>query len=399
MENSQAAAVDKLSNALWTRDFFLICFVNFSMFLGLQLLLPTIPVFVVHLGGLETDVGIVMAIFTVSAMLARPLAGLLSDTRGRQGVLIVGLVIFIIAVAGYNWSTGIAALLAIRFLHGLGWGLCTTASGTIAADTIPLPRMGEGMGYFSLATAFSMAIAPAAGIYFITNLSFTHLFFTSAALAIAALILSLTISYRKVEHTTVSPRATLYEKSVLNTSLIIFLVTATYGAVVSFIVLYAAELGINNIGPFFIVFALTTLISRPLSGRLVDKKGYNVVIVPGMLLLVITMLVLAAANKMWVFLTSAALYGLGFGSVQPSLHSLAVRIAPSNRWGAANGTFFSAFDLGVATGAVFWGIVSQAVGYSYMYASNIIPGLLALAIYLLVCKKQAAQLIQRNSRP
>ena len=35
---------------IWTRDFLLICFANFFVFLGFQMTLPTIPLFVESLG-------------------------------------------------------------------------------------------------------------------------------------------------------------------------------------------------------------------------------------------------------------------------------------------------------------------------------------------------------------
>lgn len=375
------------SQPLWTKDFILISLANLAMFLGLQILLPALPVFVDYLGGEDFHVGLVIGIFTVSAMLVRPWAGFFLDTKGRRGILLGGLVIFIASAMAYNWSTGITLLLLIRFLHGLGWGACTTAAGTVAADIIPGPRMGEGMGYFGLATALSMAVAPAAGIYVINNFSFTHLFFTSAFLAFLAFMFSSGIHYRKVEQDPNAPKPVLYEKSAIRPSLVIFFVTTTFGSIVSFLVLYAMERGITNIGPFFTAFAVIMFISRPVSGILVDRKGYDIVVMPGLLLLAAAMLILAAADTLWKFLAAAIVYGLGFGSVQPSMQALTVRNIEPSRRGAANGTFFSSFDLGIGAGSVLWGLLSQAVGYAHMYAIASVSGILALSIYLISGRK------------
>ncbi len=387
MQDSASVPTKSSSLPLWTKDFMLISLTNLAMFLGLQLLLPTLPVFVDHLGGNDSHVGMVIGIFTVSAMIIRPWAGFMLDTKEKRGILIGGLTVFIVSAIAYNWAAGIVFLLLMRFLHGLGWGACTTAAGTVAADVIPLSRMGEGMGYFGLATAISMAVAPAAGIFIINNYSFTHLFLISAALAFFALVFSLGIKYQNIIQAAANaPKPTLYEKSALRPSLVIFFVTTTFGSIVSFLVLYANQRGIDNIGPFFTIFALIMLISRPFSGILVDKRGYDIVVIPGLLLLVGAMLILAASDTMWMFLFAAAFYGLGFGSVQPSMQALAMRDAEPNRRGAVNSTFFSAFDLGIGGGAMVWGILAQFTGYSLMYAFASIPGIIALLTYIMLGK-------------
>jgi MFS family permease len=49
----------------------------------------------------------------------------------------------------------------------------------------------------------------------------------------------------------------------------------TYGAVVSFLALYAQTMNVTNVGPFFTMYAITLMITRPLFGRIADKKGFD----------------------------------------------------------------------------------------------------------------------------
>lgn len=343
-------------------------------------------------------VGLVVGIFTFSAMLVRPWAGFFLDTRGRRGILLGGLAIFIVSALAYNLSTSLILLLLNRTLHGLGWGACTTAAGTVAADTIPPRRMGEGMGYFGLATALSMAIAPAAGLFLVNNYTFTHLFFTSALLACIAFVLAASIRYHKVSNKSGPVRPALYEKKAARPSLVVFFVTSTFGALVSFLVLYAGQRGINDIGPFFIVFAVTMFVSRPLAGPIADKKGFDVVVIPGLALITFTMLLLSTARTLETFLIAATCYGLGFGATQPSLQALAVRGLPPQRRGAANGTFFSAFDLGIGASSIGWGFLAQATSYSFMYAAATIPAVLAAIIYLSPRGSKILRSLKENER-
>ncbi|MFA7468847.1 MAG: MFS transporter, partial [Desulfotomaculaceae bacterium] len=339
---------------LWTRDFILICLANLTIFLGFQMLLPTLPVYVKHLGGDEAMAGLVIGVFTISAVLIRPFVGMALDIYGRKVIYLVGLLIFLLSSLAYNWVPTVAMLLAIRFIHGFGWGAASTAGGTIATDVIPKQRLGEGMGYYGLATTLSMAVAPAAGLYIIDNASFTTLFVISAAFGLATFILGSLIHYEKIAGD--GQRGTLYERSALRPSLVMFFVTTTYGAVVSFIALYGAQRGIVNIGIFFTIYAVVLTLIRPVAGILVDRRGFNVVVIPGIICIGVSMLVLSQAQTLPMFLLAGVIYGVGFGLVPPGMQAMAVKNVPPNRRGAANATFFSSFDLGIGIGATMWGV-------------------------------------------
>ncbi|KJS11466.1 MAG: MFS transporter [Desulfotomaculum sp. BICA1-6] len=371
---------------LWTRDFILICLANLTIFLGFQMLLPTLPVYVKHLGGDEAMAGLVIGVFTISAVLIRPFVGMALDVYGRKVIYLVGLVIFLLSSLAYNWAPTVAMLLAIRFIHGFGWGAASTAGGTIATDVIPKQRLGEGMGYYGLAATLSMAVAPAAGLYIISNAGFTTLFVISAALGVATFILGSLIHYEKIAGA--GQRGALYERSALRPSLVMFFVTTTYGAVVSFIALYGAQRGIVNIGIFFTVYAVVLTLIRPVAGILVDRRGFNVVVIPGIICIGAAMLVLSQAQTLSMFLLAGVIYGVGFGSVQPGMQALAVKNVPPNRRGAANATFFSSFDLGIGIGATLWGIVSKLTDYSQMYLYASIPALVALVVYIILSGRE-----------
>src|SRR5690625_1814337 len=135
---------------IWTRDFILICIANFFIFLGFQMTLPTLPLFVKELGGSDQSIGWIVGIFTFSALIFRPYAGKLLETKGRKFVYMFGLAVFAVTVGAFAVVTTIIFLLIIRFIQGIGFGFSSTATGTIATDLIPPKRRGEGMGYFGL---------------------------------------------------------------------------------------------------------------------------------------------------------------------------------------------------------------------------------------------------------
>ena len=116
---------------IWTRDFILICLANFFVFLGFQMTLPTIPLFVESLGGNERLIGLVIGIFTFSALIVRPFAGQALETKGRRFVFLLGLIVFVFTVGLFGFMTSIFLLFAMRIIQGGGWGLSTQLQGQL----------------------------------------------------------------------------------------------------------------------------------------------------------------------------------------------------------------------------------------------------------------------------
>lgn len=388
---------EKKSVTLLTKDFILIIIINLLIFFGFQMFMPTFPVYIKKLGGGDSMVGLVVGIFTISSLAARLLSGMALDRIGRRVVFLAGLGVFILAVLSYNWLPTIGLILAFRLIHGFGWGASSTASSTIASDIIPKERFGEGMGYFSLASSLPMAIAPAVGLFVVSNFSFTALFFVSAGLAALGFLLAFALKYHKVDmQERPKTKAAFFEKSSVRPTIIIFLVTITYGSIGSFLPLYAAQKGIQNIGLFFTVYALSLLVSRPVFGRIADKLGHNFAVIPGLICVLITMVLLAQASAMPMFLIAAFVYGIGFGAVVSSLQAMAVANTPPYRRGAANATFFTGFDSGIGLGAILCGSVATAVGYSRMYLWAVVPALLAFILYFAFTNNKKSVISKNN---
>ncbi|MGI6090099.1 MAG: MFS transporter [Saccharofermentanales bacterium] len=376
---------------LWTRQFILITFINLLIFFGFQLITPTLPVHIKNLGAGDNMVGWVNGVFTIATLLIRPFIGVGLDRLGRKGIFLSGLLVFIAITASYTWLSTVALILFFRFIHGFGWGALNTAANTIATDIIPVSRFGEGMGYFTLASNVAMAISPSIGLYIIAKCSFQAASLLSSGLLLLGLVFSFALKYRRIEQQDQPiKKAALFEKTAIRPSIIIFFVTITYGVVNSFLALYAIERGIANGGMFFTVMAIALVVSRPVFGMVVDRFNYGYAIIPGLLSIIFSMSVLAQTSTLSLLLVSGAAYGVGFGAAQTSLQAMAVSEAPRDRLGAANSTFFTAFDSGIGVGSILLGNVAAAFGYSKMFLWSIAPVVLALLLFLFLTGRAKA---------
>ncbi|MCG7381554.1 MFS transporter [Paenibacillus sp. ACRRY] len=381
------------SPRLWTMDFVLITAASFFLFFGFQILLPTLPVYMLDLGGNNTAVGLIISIFTVFSLFTRPLVGALMN-RSKKGWLIAGLILCFLIISSYNWTVSVAMLLLARCIHGVGWGIVTVTSSTIASDIIPANRRGEGIGFFGLASTLAMALAPAIGLALLDGKWQMHGVIVVAAVSTVLSLLCVWGVKKQRKQSDASSgsgdqvqaktsfRSQLFEPKALFPSLLGLLIGIVYGGIVSFITLFGEEAQIGNVGLFFTLNAICLLIVRFISGRLFDRKGHTWVILPGSVLLAASLLVLSYAHSMTMLAISAVLFGFGFGAVQPSLQAWILnRVEPELR-GPANATFYSAFDLGIGGGALLLGRLAEASSYAMMYRYSFLVIILFCIIYI-----------------
>jgi len=371
---------------IWTRNFILLCFANIALFMSVQVLLPTLPLYLFKIGGSQQDVGYAMGAYTICAMVMRPIAGWLVDTYGRKKIVTLGMVLMLAISGLYRIATQPLMIIVIRGLHGLAFGIVGTAIGTIVADSLPAARFTEGMGYFGLTSSLSMAVTPIIGFWLADNLGYSVLFLWISVMSLVALLLSLPVKGKKIPINASARSVTdiwinLLEKSSIPASSVMFLLAAVYGSVLSFISLYASESGINNLGLFFTAMALSMLISRPLSGRWADRGGTNKVIYIGHIAIFSGSLIISLSHSLGVLMIAGAVFGFGIGFCMPTLQALAVRYVPVDRRGAATGTFFIALDLGIGLGTILWGYVAAASSYQTMYLATLIPIIMAGVLY------------------
>lgn len=103
----------KKREKIFTKDFAFILLANFFIFLGFQMTLPTIPLFVHKLDGSDQLVGIIVGVFTFSALLFRPYAGHALETKGRGFVYLTGLAVFSLSVGVFGFLTSIVFLMLL----------------------------------------------------------------------------------------------------------------------------------------------------------------------------------------------------------------------------------------------------------------------------------------------
>ncbi|MBN1569792.1 MAG: MFS transporter [Acidobacteria bacterium] len=381
------AAIETENNRLLTSDFVAASVANFANSFGMQMLVATLPVYVISLGGSQTDAGLVSGALAFVALLFRPFMGWLTDAWRRRPLVLIGTSCYGFASIVYLLGSSIPALLFGRFVHGFGLSCYTTASNAYVADIAPYRRRAEAVGLFAAAQALGLILGPVIGFMIIEAIGFHNLFYFSGGLAFTAFFISIFARERRnagsIKRQSWSLRTGIVSVEALPMAWMALCMGMSFGAVSAFIAIFARSRGFQNPGFYFMVQAVALLISRIVAGRLADRYSRNLAIIPGFILATIALGLLPFARSLAYFIVSASLFGFGFGAAQPATMALLIdRVKPEHR-GLATGTYYTGFDSGVATGSILLGMVSQHLGFAVMWPIAAACTILGLAGFLI----------------
>ncbi|MFC5648347.1 MFS transporter [Paenibacillus solisilvae] len=376
-DQSQPPTLLEKPEKLWTNSFISLTLSYFLLFLSLQMLLSPFPSYVKD----QFDPGaftlsLLTSLFALSAIVARFATAALMRRFQRRTLLFTGLGIAAITTACYPFANSVGILLLLKACFGIGFGMSSTVLPTLVSQIIPKRRLGEGIGYFGLSTSLAMSIGPAIGLSVLGSYGFpllTLLGTAAAAIIIPLLLISRSMPQQpvkvaeKMHASSTAAQSRPFNKRVLFPALLNALFSVTYGGLLSFIALFGGEVHLKNIGIFFLFNAVTVLIIRPISGRLFDSKGHIVLLIPGALFIIGSLLVLSYTASMSMLIGSALLYGLGLGVIQPTTQAWMLRESAPEHHGFTNSLFYNSTDFGVAVGAMLLGTIASATSYAVMY--------------------------------
>jgi MFS family permease len=385
---------------LWTKDFITIFLTTFLVYLSFYVLMTTLTVYAIEeFSASESNAGLAASIFIIGSLIARLFTGRYMERIGRKRSILGGLSLFLLATLLYFAANSLGLLLLVRLIHGMAFGIATTAMATAVMDTIPTERWGEGIGYYTLSTTVATAIGPIIGISFFKWADFTMIFVVCTLFSVASIVISLFTEVHEAMTAREQSDSTkgfkikdFFEAKAVPISIIIAIISFVFSGILSFLTVYTKEIGLlDATSLFFIVYALFLFISRPLSGRLFDIKGENVVTYPSLVLFAIGLLLISQSDDSLSLLLAAVLVGIGYGPIASCFQAIVVKESPVPRIGLATSTFFIFVDAGNGIGPFILGFMVPVVGFRGLYVILAIVVLACVMIYYLLHGKKAMQ--------
>ena len=366
------------------------CGFTFTVFLSAFQLLPAAPFRIRELGGSTLASGLFLGFLTFASAFSAPLTGSLADRIGRPRTLLIASLVIAACSVVYAVTSSYRLMLALVIVHGVFWSGLLTASGAYMTSMLPARRRAEGIGYWGLSSIGALAVAPPIA-FWILHYGWFWLCVCCGALNLVMAAIAWTLrearqadADRAREEHAAGP---WIEWRVLAFSLTLFLYSFGYGAITSFSAVYADALGVAPKSIYLTTVAIVVLLTRPLSGTLADRIGHRRIFLPCLVLIAWGLGVLALHGSRGSLVTSALVFGLGFGTAYPTFIAYVMRDVDARRRGAAFGAVLLAFDTGVGSGSTATGWLIQRFGFSAAFGTAAVLSAVALPYFLLVDRK------------
>lgn len=375
-------------NKLLNKTYLMLNLVNLITAFGFSMIASIVSSYAVSLGAGLTLAGTLAGIFSLSALLIRPFTGIALDILSKRNMSIFSTIMICISFIGYACASNIPVMLFFRVLHGMSFGISSTAAMALVSEYIPKERLGEGLGYFGLGQIISRICGPYIGILVRDKFGYQKLYIFISILTLLAVVLLFMVKVEKREFKSIKKisSAIRWENLIVKDCVVYAMVAGLFslvnGVTSSFLILLGDERGINKIALFFSVNAIVLFILRFMVGRFIDKSRLTPIVIMSLILASTSMFMIGKSTGVSIILVAAVLVAIGQGTGQISLQSACIKRVDAARVGVATSTYYIGADIGQGLGPIIGGKISDLSSYKIMFYIIAILMLIGIMVFI-----------------
>ena len=358
LPTADVAAGERLLTAAFIR----LTLADVAYFTATGVAIYTLPLWVTGpIGSDKSGAGLAFGAFAVSALILRPVAGRLADTRGRRPLLVGGALISAVGMLGTAYADNLVLVILLRLLLGVAEAAFFVASIATLADLAPPSRMGEATSYNSLGLYLGLAFGLPLAEMLVRTAGFRAAWYGAAALSLIAAVAAAGIKNLRSGVATGGRIRLIYWKAV-PPALGFFASVVAMGALFAFGALQANAVGLMPASTPLFVYGLVVVAGRLSLARFLDR-------LPALMLGAVALVIIAGGLMIMAFWTTplgmvlgAAVFALGVTLSTPAFFSAIFATAHPSERGAASGTASVFLDLAMGGGPMLLGLAAQAGG-------------------------------------
>lgn len=363
------------------------------------MLIPELPAYLGSLGGAEYK-GLIISLFTITAMVSRPFSGKMADKVGRIPVMVIGTSVCFFSSLMYPIVTSVAGFLLLRLVHGFSTGFTPTGLTAYLSDIIPARKRGEAMGLLGTAGTVGMAAGPAIGGAVANNFGLNFMFYTSSGFAIISILILMGIKETLQQRNPFTHevlkihKRDLFEPRVLVTCIVMVLTAYSYGAVYTVIPDFGEYAGIRNKGLLFTFLTVASLSVRLVAGKASDYFGRRSVLIVSTGIAVVAMVLLGFGTTPRDLMIAVTLYGFAQGMTSPTLFAWATDLSDEKHKGRGISSLYIFMEMGIGIGAFASGWIYGNQPENFRITFVTCAALAGLAFLYLLSRRGPASVTQ-----
>jgi MFS family permease len=368
---------------------------TFVCYFTIAILLAILPMHVhLRLGYGTFVAGLVISTQYVATVLSRPRVGRMVDVLGPKRIVVLGL--FICAASGLLTfaaaffhiaaSVSLALLLFGRLLLGIGESMVGTGATMWGIGRVGAQHIAKVISWNGVATFTALAVGAPFGVLLQQHWGFASAGIVIFAVSLAAAALALRMPRVPVSPSRHLPFAHIFW-SVAPHGTVLALGGIGFGVLATFITLYFANLHWSGAAFTLSLYGTCFVVTRILFNSLITRLGGFPVALVSLFVEILGLLLLWLARVPTTAFVAAALIGIGYSLVFPSLAVEAVRHIPNENRGTALGAYNAFIDLSLfLTGPVAGAIISHS-GYRNLFLISAAGVFLAFCLTIILASR------------
>lgn len=381
--------------------------------MGVGLISPILPLYARSFGVSLTMVGLVITAYGLSMLLLDLPTGRLVDRYGRRFFLISGALLIAASALANGLATDFWQLVVFRLFQGVGSAFINTAAMVSIVDLTQVNNRGKILSYYQGSRLLGSGLGPAIGGFAAQYFGLRAPFFLFAAVAFLAALWSFwRIPETGADVTQATPlqrRASVFslqEVKALLGNLSFFLIALVtvmmhvlHGGVRTTVLpLFGNQvLGLNEgqLGMAFSLLVAMDFVAIFAAGRLADRWGRKAVIIPGFIIVALSLVLFPFSTNYGFFLMGAVLFGVGRGIAGPGPAAYVADLAAGKNYGTALGLYRTFGSFGLLVGPVLGGWLGDIGGLSlpfYFNAALVLAVLIPFGLF-------ARETVPRENKP
>ena len=380
---------------LWTNQYLIIIILSLVMFASFYMITAGFPIFVSTISDNPTIAGIMTTTLMIASLITRFFASVIIQKVNMKLLLIISLLYFLGTIALTFVNDSIGFLIFIRALQGIGFSMLTILVFTISSNIVPKSRLGEGIVFFAMSTSVGTTLGPLIAISYLANYSFRSMMMLTLGLMTFSFVCSF-FTKNTVKKEKESPQATnkepfykyMYDKRVLLPCILVAFNYMAIAGTVNFMGAFGKEINVGGrISQFFIAQGIAMVLVRAFSGKIFDRFGHRILIIPAAISGAVGLILLGFSTSMGMVLVSGVLFGIAFAIIHPIIQAWALTLVPPEKKATANSMLLIFIDSGLAIGSVGLGFLAKIVGYGMTFSYSAAFMIVILVLYLIGSKK------------
>lgn len=358
--------------------------------LGIGIISPLLPLYAENMGATAIWIGMIFAGYSISRTIIMPIAGNLSDRRGRKLFLSIGLLSSSIISLGYIWAISAPHLTLVRLIHGAASGMIVPIAQAYIGDISPKGEEGTWMGYFNAAFFTGFGFGPLMGGVLTDHFGMSVAFFTMGGLNLLAfltVVFSLPeVRQRKIE---TSSRPSFKEMSTSNMvkglssfQLAFSIGRGTFAAFLPIFATIYVGLSPTLVGILLAVNIFLMASLQIYGGNIADRFNRRALVIIGGLLNLAYLSLIPLGGNFWYLLGICALGGVAGAISTPALLALTVEEGRRFGMGSVMAIVAMSLSIGMAVGPLMGGVIADFVNINSVFYFGAFAGLIGTGLFI-----------------